>query len=441
MKRLKRSLPAVGLSGLFLAIAGPAAAQPAIGIEDSVVEGPGHPLGEGAVIHPHLSLETGLISNVFYEENDPVLSPVARLIGGISIASQNAPKPTGEVDVGVQNEGEGDEEVVETVPSKMDFRLGAELVFIGYPTGNDRARDQTNLGGVLDGQVVVNPAGDVVFSAEDTFVRDTRPKNFESFGGLNRDFNHANLGLMFRPGGHALGFGVRYENTLDRFENSGSSFANRLQHLVGARAEWKYLPLTKFYFDASLGFFGALGDSMGYKQSSMPLRIQLGIGTALTWATTLIAHIGYANGFYSNGPSFNMVIGGAELGYRYTRYGRVRFAVEHEFQDSMQANYFRDIAFTAKLDQQAGLFVFGGDVGVRLRGYRGISPVIGASSRDDVVFDATVRGAYLLRDNFALTARVQATLDETDYMYSAPPVTDSPKFRRFEGVVGATAAF
>jgi hypothetical protein len=428
---------AFGLSGL-LVLAGPAGAQPITGIQDSLVEGPGHQVGEGTVIHPHLSLETGVINNMFYEEDSPVTTAVARVIAGVSIASQNAPKPMGVVEPGIVNENV-DEEIEPPPPSKADFRLGLQLAFLGYPSGNERVRDQSDLAAALDGQVIVNPQGDVQFMAADQFIRDTSPRNFESSGDLNRDYNHAELGLMYRPGQHALGFGVRYENTIDRFEDSDTAFANRIQHTVGARAEWLYLPITKFYFDASLGFFGPLGsEGDTYKSSSMPLRIQLGVGTALTWATTLVAHVGYANGFYDTGENFNMVIGGLEFGYRYAEYGRVRLVADYDFQDSLQANYFRDFTFGAKLDQQFGLFVLHGEAGVKLRGYRGINPALGAASRDDVIFNVMARLAYLMRDNFAIGAKVKAMIDETDYMSAGG---DSPKYRRFEGVVEATLAF
>jgi len=424
----------------FSALASSAIAQP-VTVEQSVVEGPGHIVGEGTVVHPHLSLETGVVNNLFYEENDPVTSPVARVIAGVSIASQNA-KPAGELQAGAQTENV-DGELVEPPPaSQVDFRLGAQLIFLGYPTSNARARDQTNLAGGFDGEVVVNPAGDFTFGASDQFLRDAQPRNFESFGNLNRDYNHINLGVAYRPGQHAFGVGLRYENTIDRFENGASSFANRIQHLVGARLDWKYLPITRFYFDASFGFFGALGSAgMGFKSSSTPLRLQLGIGTALTWATTVVAHVGYANGFYDSGESFNMAIGGLEFGYRYSQYGRVKLIADYDYHDSLQANYFRDLTLGASVDQQVGLMILGFDATFKLRGYRGTPAAIGAASRDDVLFGATARLAYLLRDNFAITARLRAMIDQTDYMYNAGGPTLSPKYQRFEGVVGATLAF
>ena len=55
----------------------------------SVVEGPGIKIGEGTVLHPVFGMETGFVSNVFYNE---VAKPagILRLLGQIGTASLNA---------------------------------------------------------------------------------------------------------------------------------------------------------------------------------------------------------------------------------------------------------------------------------------------------------------------------------------------------------------
>lgn len=406
------------------------------------MEGPGVQLGEGSVFHPSVSLETGYVSNVFYQDVDPTASAVARLIGAFSIASQSH-TPEGEMEPAVETEGE---EVVEPPPpSKVDFRLGGQLILLGYLTDNEAAREQSDLGVALNGDVVFLPHGDVSFRVTDDFVRDTRPRNFESTGNLNRDFNHFTTGFMVQPQGRTISAGLRYSNIIDRFESDGAAFANRLQHLIGLRGEWRLFPYTKFFVDASYGFFGSLGDEelagSGFHSASNPLRIQAGVGTALTEVTTLRAYIGYANGFYDSGTNFSNAIGGAEFGYRYTEYGRFRLIADYNFADSLQANFYRDYAFLANLQQQFGLFVADLDGGIRIRAYRGISPAIGEPDRDDVIGFGAFRLAYLLRDWLAITGRLEATIDSTDYTYMPGPRTVSPEYKRLEAFLGVSAAF
>ena len=434
---MKRSfqLGAAGLSLLVLT-AGPASAQ------EALIEGPGVELGEGTVFHPSVSVETGYVSNVFYEDEDPVGSGIIRLIGAFSIASQTH-KPSGEVEPAIESE---DEEAVEEPPppAMVDFRLGGEIILNGYVSDNEKIQDQTDVGVGVDGNVIFNPQGNVALSLDERFLRDTRPTNFESTRNLNRDYNQFAAGVTLQPQGRTISVGARYMNVIDRFESDDAAFANRLQHTIGLRGDWRWLPYTKFYLDASLGFFDSLGDEGdSFKSASTPLRVMAGVGTALTEITTLRAYIGYGNGFYDERQNFQNVIGGAEFGYRYTQYGRFRLIADYNFHDSLQANYFRDYALMGLLDHQFGLLVTSAEAGVRFRAYRGIPMEIGPSDRDDVIFNAGVKFAYLVRDWFAITLRGDALVDSTDYTYTAGDsgVVDSPEFTRLEAYIGASAAF
>jgi hypothetical protein len=425
-------LGAAGISLLALT-AGPAVAQ------EALIEGPGVELGEGTVFHPSVSAETGYVSNVFYEDEDPVGSGMLRVIAAFSIASQTH-KPPGEVEPAIESEDEPVEEP--PPPAMVDFRLGAQAILNAYISDNEKIQDQTDVGVGLDGAVTFNPQGNVAVWLDDKFLRDTRPVNFESTRNLNRDYNQFNAGVTLQPQGRTITVGARYQNVIDRFESDDSAFANRLQHLIGLRGDWRWLPYTKFYLDASLGFFDSLGDEgSDFKSASTPLRVMAGVGTALTEITTIRAYIGYGNGFYDEGQNFQNVIGGAEFGYRYTQYGRFRLIADYNFHDSLQANYYRDYLLMGVLDHQFGLLVTSAEVGVRARAYRGVPEEIGPSERDDVIFNGGVKFAYLIRDWFAITLRGDAMVDSTDYTYSAGGVMDSPEFTRLEAFIGAAAAF
>ena len=437
---MTRSIKA-GLLGLTFSVF---AVRPALA-QEAVIEGPGVALGEGAVFHPSVSLETGVISNVFYEDgdradNDPVASAVARLIASFSIASQSH-KPPGEVEPAIESEDTPVEEP--PPPATVDFRFGGQFILNGYLSDKEKVREQTDVGVGLNGDVVFLPEGNVSFRLSDQFLRDARPANFESTHNLNRDYNHFTAGGTLQPQGRTISVGARYENVIDRFESDEAAFANRLQHLIALRGEWRLYPYTKFFADASLGFFDALGsDGMDYKSSSMPMRLQVGVGTALTEVTTLRGYIGYANGFYDEGPNFSNAIGGAEFGYRYTQYGRLRLVADYNFNDSLQANFYRDYSLLAYLDHQFGLVVLGAHAGFRFRTYRGVPDELGgAEDRDDVLFNAALNGAYLLRDWLAITARLEALVDATDYTYMAGGLTDDPSFTRYEAYLGVSAAF
>jgi hypothetical protein len=92
--KLHRSLSALPALGVLLAMAGTASAQAVATFDPSdavapisVVEGPGVKVGEGTVLHPIFGVETGFISNVFYEDQDPNPAGLLRLLAQIGSGS------------------------------------------------------------------------------------------------------------------------------------------------------------------------------------------------------------------------------------------------------------------------------------------------------------------------------------------------------------------
>ena len=353
------------------------AASPAFA-EGPAVEGPGYAISEGVVIHPRAGLETGVISNVFYEDTDVVSAPVLRLLAAFAL-SNIPPSDT----LALDEQSEAPER------SSVEFRAGAEVRLEQYLSSNDAVDKQSNVGGEGNLGLTIFPEGSVTLQFDDRFQRTVHPRNFESAGSLSRDVNYLDLGLRFRPGGGALGFKVGYDNLIDVFENDGSSFANRMNHRIKGGIDWQFLPITRFSLNASYGFFGAIGD--GTKVSSNPLRIMLSGSSLLTERTSLRLEAGFAKGFYASGQDFTNAVTAGEFGFRYTDLGRITLAYEYNFRDSVNANFYRDHGFKTKLNQQIGLFLLNAELDIRLRAYRG-GLVMGApTARDDFIVGGVQR--------------------------------------------------
>lgn len=433
--RLPSTIAAVILIGLS------ATAQ----AQESIVEGSGYRVGEATYLHPRAGLEAGYISNVFYMAENSIGAPVLKLLADFVIASEAREHDTSPPGFGVDAE----EPDAKRVLPKVRFRAGMNIAREQYLHERGTVSEQSNFSGGAHGDVTFNPDGMVSFNVRDRFVRHTRPVNLEDTRNLNRLVNHARLALDFKPGGRALTAGLRYENTIDVFESDESSFADRIQHLIGLNAGWQYLPVTKFSFDASIGFFGQLGDTSlpdgsTYKRSSMPLRVQLGGSTAITEMTTVEAHLGFGKGFYSAAQDFTNVIGGVRGGWRYSPLGRATLAYQYGFTDSVNANFFRDHAVIAKLDQQLQLLLLSASLGLHLRGYRGVPTGLGGpSSRDDLILVTKVSAQYLYRDWLAFTGDLIGMVDQTDYRYAPDPTGTvyDPSFNRWEVWLGSVAAF
>lgn len=416
--------------------------------QETIVEGPGYEVGEGTVIHPSVGMTTGLLYNPFYENQSPESTPVLHVRGAVTIASQGS-QPKNEIEL-LKRDTDVDS-ARDTAPS-LEFRAGALLDLTLYTTTNETVARRL-LSGSLTGHVLTAPRGPVSFYADEVLARTSTPVNYESHGNdLNRIINHLTGGVQFRPGGGAFRFALQYENTVDIFESEGSRFANRGVHLGRGRAEWQFLPITRFFFDASWGYAGPLSSAPCdlIKRSSTPLRVQLGAATALTELTSLRAHVGYGKGFYqSRGadcgemgtPDFSNVLLGAELGYRYSPLGRLSVTYEYDFQDSIQANYYRDHALVGRLINQVDLVMLQAGIDIRLRHYEGVAPGLmsdlGQVSRDDLIVRLSGKGYYLYRDWLGFTASLDLVNDSTDFTYQGQPLG----YTRTELQIGAVAAF
>ena len=277
----------------------------------------------------------------------------------------------------------------------------------------------------------------------DNFQRVNRPTNFESNAILSRDVNHFVTAIRFQPGGRTLTAGLRYENRIDYFESVRSSFANRIQHTIGLRGNWQFLPYTRFYLDASYGFFKALGDNelngQPYKSASNPLRVFAGVATSITPVTTLRAFGGYAYSTYDFGPNFSGVIGGAEVGWRYLPTGRLIVRYEREFRDSINANHYADHGFEATVNQQIEPFLLSAGAAVRLRRYDGVPMQLGAMGavRDDLILTTNARATYVLTDKYSFYVDYNFVSVDTDFRINM----DDPSYVRHLLVAGASVYY
>ncbi|HWU89731.1 MAG TPA: hypothetical protein VN253_20855 [Kofleriaceae bacterium] len=448
---MNRLLLTIAGLGLVAALHAPARAQVAASFNAgdavdpiSVVEGPGVKVGEGTVLHPVFGVETGVISNVFYEDTGANPAGLLRLLAQVgtgSLGKQRLATP-GPVDENPLTAGENDGRTANIENGgAFQYRADLRLSYDFMLSGNDRVAAQGGLGVGANLRGIVNPQATFSLAFLEDFERIIRATNFESRSDTNRIRNHLNLRLNFAPKGRTLSGLLRYDNNLDYFENASQQFANRLQHSFGLRGMWQWLPVTRIYADASIGVFGGLGAS-STKVDSYPLNVEAGIQTLLTLSTTLIVHAGYTNGFYASGPSFSSPAVGAQIGYRYSPLGRVTLMYDYSHTDSINANFYRDHTLRATLEQGFVPFILTVRPEFHLRQYNGIT-VPGASSpvRDDVILALTVGAHYNFRNWIAATLDYSFTTVQTNFTYMPEPgVTDDPSFVRHELLVGMRAA-
>jgi hypothetical protein len=444
--KLHRSLPALPALGVLLAMAGTASAQAVSSFDPSdavapisVVEGPGVKVGEGTVLHPIFGVETGFISNVFYEDQDPNPAGLLRLLAQIGSGSLPLARLTSPGMLNYDQTSSGDLNTPAESAGDFQYRADARLSYDLLLSTNDRTTQAGGLGAGATFRGLVNPMRTWAFGFAEEVKRLIRSANFETDADTNRIINDLKLRLFFQPPGRTISGFLRYDNTIDYFERQQQRFANRIQHTFGVRAMWRMFPMTRIYVDGSIGIFGPLGGE-STKVSSFPLVTVAGIQTLLTLNTTVSAQAGYTNGFYSAGPSYSAPVVGAEVGYRYSPLGRVTAAYSYTHQDSVNSNFFRDHVLRLWLQQMYVPFAITVQPELHLRHYEGIAIVAGPPTRDDIIFSMAVGVHYNFRNWIAGTLGYHLGLVQTDYRYMTDGLVDDPSYVRHELVAGVRVA-
>jgi hypothetical protein len=392
-----------------------------------MVEGRGVKVGEGTTLHPVLGLETGAISNVFYEENNTNAAGMLRLMGQIGVGSLSGLRlvPT---EVGPESESGGPK-------GSFEYRAELRLAYDFLLSGNDAIQGTGGLavGATLRG--MTNPDGPWSFGFSDNFSRLIRAANFETDANTNRDINNLSLNLLWHPQGRSLANNVYYNNTIDVFEREEQRFADRMLHRFGVRPMWRWLPETVVFADLSLGYNSAIG-SGATKSSSMPLQTIVGVATLFTPKVTFNLQGGYVNGFYSAGPSYSSATISTQLGYRYSPLGHLAIAYDLLYSDSVNANYYRDHVVRLNVQQLFVPFALLVQPEVHFRRYDGIDLVMGPPTRDDLIFSVVGGVHYNFRNSLAATLDYHFSVVETDYRYTVDGMLDDPGFARHELLAG-----
>ncbi len=391
----------------------------------SAVEGPGVKIGEGTTIYPVFGLSTGVVNNVFYQDENVETSGVLRMLAQVGVGSLNQARLQRTTEDGSSSSG-----------GSFQYRAEARASYDFMLSGDSTVRDTGGLGLGIGIRGLTNPDGRLSFGFDEQFMRLIRAANFETDANTNRDINNLGLKLIYHPQDRTVSGYIYYNNTIDIFERDTQSFADRFQHRFGIHPQWRWLPQTTIYADVSMGAFTGLGaDST--KVSSFPLVALAGISTLLSLKTTLNFQAGYENGFYSAGPSYSAPLLGASVGYRYSPLGRVVLTYDWTHQDSINANFYRDHVIRLWWQQLFVPFVVMVQPEVHLRQYNGIDPMVGGPpTRDDFILSVIGGIHYNFRNWLAATLDYHFTTVQSDYRYMTDGIIEDPSFTRHELLFG-----
>lgn len=406
----------------------------------SAVEGPGIKIGEGTVLRPVFGMETGVVSNVFYEEDEENPAGVLRLLFQIGTSSLSTER------LSPMSAEDGGDPAVEEV-GDFQYKFNVRLAYDFLLSSNDTISDTGGLGVGSTFKGMVRPNGPWSFGFDENFNRLIRATNFETSTNTNRDINYLQLLMLYHPPGRSISGYLYYNNTIDIFESDTQKFADRWENRFGIHPMWRWLPQTQFFADVSIGIVDAFGEgdssmSTPDKVGSFPLKATVGISTLLNIKTTLNVQAGYTNGFYESGPNFSAPIFNARLGYRYAPKGRVSVGYDYIHQDSINANFYRDHVALLHLAQGTGPVTLMLRPEFRYRTYQGVTLVTSpdGTTRNDLIFQVIGGVHYNFRRWIATTLDYRFTAVDSDFQYMSGPILDDPSYQRHDLLLGVRVA-
>lgn len=387
----------------------------------TLVQGDGVKIGEGTAFYPQVGLETGYESNTFYQADNPTGAGILRLLAVAGIGSLSPSR------LGGSQTGE------------VNFEANAYAAYDQYLSGNNSVSDQSGLGLGFHGNVLVHPEGTVSFYANDGYDRILRPNNFESTSNATRDINTALLRLDIHPEARRLGGSIAYTNTIDVFENN-SQYPDRVLNTLTGMLSYKLFPLTTARLTVSGSYNTGIGSAD--KVTSYPIIAKLGLSTALTVNTSLLAEGGYTQGFYSSGPDYQSFTGDVYFEYRYSDLSAMRLLYAYNHADSVNANFYSEHVFQGWLEHKVERFGVYLSPEARLREYQGLNPpLMGPIVRNDVIVAAALGLRYQFRNWVNASVQYRIVDDSTDYRYTSGASMLDPSYLRHEVFAGVRLAY
>ena len=326
--------------------------------------GTGLQVSDSVMLHAGVGAEVGYDSNVFYADKVGVVgSPVAIVVPYLEFTNASR---TGAPPAGVFFEIEG------SAGFRRYLSDADQVNGMGTPTGK-KASDQPGFLPTANGILEFSSGQSLSLAFQDFFSRyEDAPYvlSVNPSSPLIHYSNDASAQLRWAPGGGRIQGVLRYANHFDAFnEQSGFGFADAISHQVSVDLSWKWLPKTALFLNVSQGYVTYLNDQSGNspdtkKVSSYPLHLLAGLRGLITRKTSVNLSVGYANAFYSDGPSPYGLAGhlsaNVDLTVSPTLLNSFGLGYHHDFQNSIVGNYYNVDSVTAWAQQQVGGRLFAG---------------------------------------------------------------------------------
>lgn len=392
-------------------------------------------------LHPSLGAEFGYDSNYFRaaESENPVQALKLRVTPSITLSTL------------------GKERRNSTTPPNVVFNAGAYVSYFRlFPldSADSEASKRSNASAGADAKLDLFPKGKLGFDLQANFARfiEGEGRTDDLAGeGYNRDTVRGGGGVTWRPGGGLFEWKLGYYATFNYFENEQFKSLQNLQHEVGTRGRWRFLPRSSLLFDSTYTFVRYSNLNAASQQTDGDIvRTRVGFHGLVTYHLALLGMIGWASTFYENrgavqARQYDSPIANAEVRWFIQARPDLEQATVASGLSSIAVGYQRTVSNSYlnsfyQRDRgylQFSMFILGAVAGGLEFGVSRVAfpeTVAGGTAIPEFTetrLDGRLFGEYRLTDNFAVNASVMY-----DQNNSVVINTDDLSYSRWQAYLG-----
>lgn len=348
----------------------------------------------------------------------------------------------------------GSERRNSATPPSVAFSAGAHASYqelFPLDSADDGVRERRNIGVGADAKLDIFPRGKVGVDLGAAYVRliDTEGSSDDLAGeGFNRDTVRGGGGVTWRPGGGLFEWRVGYEGTYHWFEDDAFSGLANVNHEVGTRGRWRFLPRSALLFDSTYTFTRYTRDTV--QTDGDAIRSRIGLHGLVTYHLALLGMVGWASSFYEeHGGSiaarqFDSPIAQAEVRWFIqprpnlddatiaTGLSSVALGYTRSFKNSYYGSFYqRDRGYLQFSTFLLGAIAGGLEFGVSRVHFPDVAP---APEFNQVRIDGNLFAEYRFTDTLAANATLQFDQVNSPEVVGQPEDLDYSRWQAYVGV-------
>ncbi len=234
-------------------------------------------------------------------------------------------------------------------PTMVDFTLDGSVEWEQYFSENAALQAQSGLQGAGNFSAVINPRGEFSLTLADDLTYRNEPTPYPSRNSWNRLVNSAGAEVGIHPGDRILDVGLGYDFVLHRYFSDSLRDLDKHSHEFGVDLAWKFLPKTALVVDGDASLVRYESSARGFEGGRMsnvdstPIHARAGLSGMISNRLSMRLLGGYGWGLYESGPSYQGVLGHADLSFKYGNLemdNDLTLSYERSFSDSSIGNFF-----------------------------------------------------------------------------------------------------